>query len=276
MKLERQYKALQNKMIRLEKMGQKTIARNYKKTLDGLRITLSQIYQSYEIDGQLTFDEMAKYGRLKKLDADIYNSITNLYKVNSKAINGTLEGIVTDTYINSINIVNQVAKKSLKGIAKDINVSKTVNTEMAGLKWTERLDKHRVDAIYNIQKEIKLGLTQGDAYGTMANRLKGVLEVDIHKANTIVRTEGHRCHGQAKEDSFDYIAKQGIVFKEQWLSSEDEKVRSYHRGFGGLNGTIINRGELFHSPSGASGLGPGLMGSAKDDVNCRCIKILIL
>ena len=135
------------------------------------------------------------------------------------------------------------------------------------------MGKHQSDAVYNIQKEIKQGLTQGDSYGTMSKRLKKVLETDVSKSNVIVRTEGHRCMAQAKEDSFNTIEKAGVVFKEKWISSSDERVRSFHQS---LDGTVINRGEMFHSPSGASGVGPGLMGSASDDVNCRCVKILLL
>lgn len=271
--LDKDFIALQNKTIRIEKMGQKTIAKNYKETLNDLRISMAKLYRQFEIEGQLTFAEMSKYDRLKKLDKEVYEVITNLYKLNSHVIKGTLEGIVKETYVNTISIVDGVIEKKLKGIVKDIDVAKTINKEMAGLKWTERVGKHRVDAIYEVQKEIKYGLTQGDTYGTMSKRLKDKLETDIKKANTIVRTEGHRCHAQAKEESFEEIAKAGVVFKEQWISSKDERVRSSHQS---LDGTIINRGEMFYSPSGAIGTGPGLMGKAEDDINCRCIKILVL
>lgn len=272
-KLDKDFIALQNKTIRIEKMGQKTIAKNYKETLNDLRISMAKLYRQFEIEGQLTFAEMSKYDRLKKLDKEVYEVITNLYKLNSQVIKGTLEGVVKEIYLNTISIIDEVIEKKLKGIVKPIDISKTVNNEMSGLKWTERVGKHRIDAIYDIQKEIKYGLTQGDTYGTMSKRLKDKLETDIKKANTIVRTESHRCHAQAKEDSFEEIAKAGVVFKEQWLSSRDERVRSSHQS---LDGTIINRGEMFHSHSGAIGPGPGLMGKAEDDVNCRCIKILVL
>lgn len=272
-KLEKSFIALQNKAIRIEKMGQNTISKNYKKVLDNLRISMAKLYSKYEIEGQLTFEQMSKYDRLKKLDKEVYEMIVNLYKLNSKAIKGTLEGITRDTYKNTIDVIEGVTKKKLKGIAKAIDVSKTVNTEMAGLKWTERMGKHRSDAIYEIQKEIKYGLTQGDAYGTMTNRLKNKLEIDANKANTIVRTEGHRCHGQAKEDSFDAIDKAGVIFREKWISSKDERVRSSHQE---LDGIIIERGEMFHSSSGGVGPGPGLMNNAKDDIGCRCIKVLVL
>ena len=271
MKLDKQYIALQNKMIRMEKMGQKTIAKNYKKVLDDLRISMSKIYENYEIDGQISLQEVSKYNRLQKLDKEVSSMITNLYKSNSNAIKGTLEGIATTTYSNSIAIVE--GHKKLKGIVKELNVEKIINDDMAGLKWIERLNHHRSNAIYDIQKEIKQGLSTGDTYSTMAKRLKDKLGTDISKSNTIIRTEGHRVMGAAKEESFNEIARAGVIFKEQWVSGRDERTRSAHQS---LDGIIINRGEMFKSPSGAIGPGPGLMGKAEDDCNCRCVKVLIL
>lgn len=273
MKLDKEFLKLQSYIDVLIKTGEKEIAINYKKSLDQLRLYTSELYSKYEINGQLTFYEMSKYDRLSKMDKEILNIVSELYKGNDKVIRGVLTGIVNDSYSNTLGVVNKATGSKIKGILKPIDVTKTINNDMAGLKWTERMGKHRVDAIYDLQKEIKLGLTQGDTYGKMAKRIKSKLETDIGKANTIARTEGHRCMAQAKEDSFDAIEKAGVKFKEQWVSSKDERVRSYHQA---LDGTIINRGEMFISPSGASGPGPGLMSNAADDINCRCIKILVL
>lgn len=275
-KLDRDFIVLKNKIARMEKMGERAMARNYKATLDDLRLTMSRMYEQYETDGQLTFEEMGRYNRLDKLDDAIQVAIDGLYKKNSKVIRGTLTGVVKDTYSNSIKIVKNGLGgevKKLKGFMDPIDVTKTINDRMAGLRWTERVGKHRSDVIYEVQKEVKLGLTQGDTYAQMSKRLKDKLENDGSKANLIIRTESHRCMGQAKEESFDAIAKGGVKFKEQWVSLGDERVRNAHDE---LDGVTIERGEMFYSPAGGVGPGPGLMGNAADDCNCRCIKILIL
>ena len=271
MKLNRQFQELQNQMLRLEKLGQREIKKNYKKVLDELRLTMAKLYELYEEEGILAMQDMTKYNRLQKLDQEVNTLISNLYKGNSKVVKGTLEGIAQETYSNSIAIVK--GQKQLKGIPLEFDVKKVINEDMAGLKWTERMGKHRADAIWEVQSEIKQGLSKGDTYSTMAKRLKDTLETDINKANTIIRTEGHRVLGAAKEESFSEIEKAGVLFNEIWLSSKDERVRSSHQS---MDGQTIKRGELFVSPSGAEGPGPGLMGSAADDINCRCIKILEL
>lgn len=275
--LEKQYIALQNKMIRMEKMGQKTIAKNYKKILDDLRISMAKLYEHYEIDGQLTMAEMAKYNRLQKLDKEVSHMITNLYKSNSTVIKGTLEGVATTTYSNSIAIVKEHRK--LKGIIKNLNVEKIVNDDMAGLKWIERLGKHRSDAIWDIQKEIKQGLKDGDTYSTMAKRLKITLESDIKKVNAVVRTESHRVMSDAKDKSFKEIQKAGVVFKKRWISSKDERVRgnksSDKMNHVVMDGVTISSNEDFVLPDGAKGSGPGLTNSY-NDINCRCIAVMVL
>lgn len=277
MRLEKQYIALQNKMIRMEKMGQKTIAKNYKKVLDDLRISMAKIYENYEIDGQISLQEVSKYNRLQKLDKEVSSMITNLYKSNSNAIKGTLEGIATTTYSNSIAIVE--GKKKLKGIVKTIDVAAIVNDDMAGLKWLDRMGHHRSNAIWEIQKEIKQGLKTGDTYSTMAKRLKDTLETDIKKANAIVRTESHRVMSDAKDKSFKEIEKAGVVFKKRWVSSRDERVRgnkpSDKMNHVVMDGVTIPSNEDFVLPDGATGSGPGLTNSY-NDINCRCIAILIL
>lgn len=272
-KIDKDFIALENKIYKLERNKQKTIAKNYKQTLDSLRTTLARMYSKYEIEGQLTFNEMAKYNRLQRLDKEVFELITKLYIVNSKMIKGTLEGIIKDTYTNSIDIANKHTGGKIKAIVKDINVTKTINNEMAGLKWTERMNYHRSTAIYEVQKEIKFGLTQGDTYRTMSKRLKDKLETDVRKANTIVRTEGHRCLAQAKEDSFDRISKAGIDFKKKWLSSNDERVRTAHQE---LDGVVINKDDMFRSSNGGVGTGPGMMNNASDDILCRCVLTMVI
>lgn len=272
-KLDKQFIALAKQLERMEKMGQRALANNYKSLLEDLRKKMAKMYESYEIDGQLTFDEMARYNRLDKLDKDVEKMVTTLYRANGKTIRGTLTGIVKDAYNGSIGIVNGYANQKVKGIMKPFDVTVTVNREMAGLKWAHRIGKQRDDLIYDIQKEIKLGLTQGDTYGDMANRLKLTINNDEDKAKVIIRTEAHRCKGESRQQSFNDIAETGIKFKKKWVSGKDERVRSAHNE---LDGIVIDQDEDFVSPNGGVGYGPGQMNNASDDIQCRCILTLVL
>mgnify|MGYP001049300622 FL=1 len=268
MKLDKEFIRLQKQIEKMSKHRETTVARNHKKVLDTLRRRLAKLYEMYEIDGQLTFDEMAKYNRLQKLDKEVEQMINELYKDNTKLIRGHLTGIAEETNLYTIEVIEGATQRKLKGVVKELDVSKTVNTEMAGLKWPERMGKHRNDVIWDIQKEIKRGLTQGDTYGTMAKRLKKELEVSTSKANTIIRTESHRVYSQAKVDTLDSISKHGVKMTKTWLSSRDERVRSQHSK---MDGVTIPYEEDFILPDGSRGKAPGLIGEPQHDINCRCI-----
>lgn len=268
MKLDKEFLKLQQYIERMSRMRENTIARNHKKVLDELRKRLARLYELYEINGQLTYDEMVKYNRLQKLDKEVEKMIKELYKDNTKLIRGHLRAITRETYTNTIELLETASKRRLKGIVKELDVTKTINEQMAGLKWTERMGKHRNDVIWDIQKEIKRGLVQGDTYGTMAKRLKKELEVSTSKCNTIVRTESHRVHAQAKVDTLDSIVKHGVKMTKTWLSSRDERVRSQHSK---MDGVTIPYEEDFILPDGSRGKAPGLIGAPQHDINCRCI-----
>lgn len=270
MSLERRFIALQNKIERTVKHKEATVAKNYKKIYNDLKISMARLYEKYEVNGQLTYDEMAKYNRIQKLDKEVQDLMTKLYANNSKVIRGTLRGIGNDTQASTFNIINKRVVRKLKAIKKDIDVTKTINDKMAGLHWSDRQKKHRSDLIYSIQKEIKQGLTKGDSYSTMSKRLKKELETDLNKSKLVIRTESNRVFNQTKLDSLERISSQGIEFTKTWRSGQDERVRSAHNK---LDGTTIPLDKEFTSPNGGVGKAPGLMGNASDDCYCRCILI---
>ena len=271
-KLDRQYIILQNKLDKMTKMRESTIEKNYSKSMDSIKYTLEKIFHSYEIDGKLTFDEMIKYNRLSKLDMIIHSEIVNLFKENDKVTRAALREITNRSYHESIRII-QSQQQNIRPIQKEIDVTKTINERMAGLKWTERTSHHRNNTIYDIQKVVKEGLEHGDTYTTMTKNLAHKLNVGEKKARDIIRTESHRCRSQARQDSFEDSLKQGSNLRKKWFSMSDERVRDGHAA---LNGTIVGIDEDFVSPLGGSGKSPGNMNNATDDINCRCIVIPVL
>ena len=266
--LEDEFIKLEVKIGKMSNVAMYAVAVNHKKVLDKLRNIMTRLYEEHENEGKLTYDEMTKYNRLKKLDNEISALIDNLYQDSAKLIREHLKSIVEETSLYTIETIERATKRRLKAIVKAVDVGKTINDDMAGLKWPERMGKHRADVIWDIQKEIKRGLAQGDTYGTMSKRLKKELEVSQSKANVIIRTEGHRVHAQAKTESLDSIAKHGIKMTKKWVSSKDERVRSQHAE---MNGVVVPYEDDFILPDGAKGPAPGLIGQPQHDINCRCI-----
>jgi SPP1 gp7 family putative phage head morphogenesis protein len=111
------------------------------------------------------------------------------------------------------------------------------------------------------------GLVAGERYETIARSLKDVFEGDLNKTITIIRTESHRAHETGKAEAVDRATKQGVKMVKVWISSKDERVRDDHIS---MDGQTVPVDEDFVAPDGSRGPHPGEMGSAAQDINCRC------
>lgn len=273
-KIDKEFERLQKHIDKMTKHREVTVARNHKKVLDDLRFRLGKLYDQFEVNGQLSYEDMVKFNRLQKLDKEIDKMIRDLYKTNTDLVKGHLGAIAKETYTKTLNIVEDAAGGEIKGVARSFNVSKTVNDQMAGIQWPKRMGKHRADVVWDIQKEIKQGLTQGSTYKQMSDRLKKELEISTSKANTIIRTESARVHAKAKEESLDSIAKEGVQMVKTWLSSQDERVRSSHSD---MNGVTVPYDEDFELPGGYRAKGPMDDRLPPEEViNCRCLMTIEL
>lgn len=261
------FEALERKIERLSTMREVTINKNYRELLRSLEYSLSELYKKYEINGQLTFDEMSKYDRLSKLDDEVGKLITGLYSTNSKLIRVTLQDIYKTTFGDVLDIATGASGRKIRAISRVKDVAKVVNQEMAGLVWSDRLAKGRADFIYNLQATIKEGLSNGDTYGTMAKKLKDTVEGDVVKPIRIVRTEGHRVNMRARTDVLDKADSQGIKMWKIWRSVGDERVRRDHKS---IDGQRVPYSEKFTLPGGVKAEAPGLSGVKEQDINCRC------
>src|SRR5690606_38957743 len=116
------------------------------------------------------------------------------------------------------------------------------------------------------------GLIQGEAYGTTAKRIKERMDVGATNVMRIARTENHRIRNASKLDAMIEGEKAGITLKKQWISSIDGSTRDSHQE---LDGVQIDIDEDFEGENG-SGPAPGNLGSASEDINCRCSMIEIV
>ena len=186
-----------------------------------------------------------------------------------------------------------LVKESLASIeaATPEVIAAAVNNPIHGLTLNERLERKRRDIIYNIRQEISVGISNGDRFETIANRVARALEGDYKKAIRIVRTEAHRAREQGNHDGAAKIdgalrnGTSGMVMVKIWRTMKDERVRPNRRyktkkgwknGKPGkydhqkMDGVEIPVNEIFTLPSGAKTAAPGQSGVAVEDINCRC------
>ena len=84
-------------------------------------------------------------------------------------------------------------------------------------------------------------------------------------------------HGSREESSLDVAAKGGVELRKWWKDSDDERVRSGHRHMGrkyGKENAIPYDEDFVNDLTGGVGPHPGALGTAEDDINCRCIMVI--
>lgn len=272
MSISDDFKLIDDEVDKILNMSEKAVVKEYATVLETLRTTIRKLYDKYEVEGKLTLTEMSKYERLLQMEKDVEESISKLYKENSSLMKGTLSNIfvlTTNETFDSLDkaVSGKAEAKSLIPLKKTLSIDRTVNEKMAGLHWSERLGKHRIDVIYSVNKTLKEGLAKVSTYKELSDRLKNELEGSVVQPMRIIRTEGGRVYAKAQEESLDKIASAGVKMTKTWKTSADERVRSKHRA---MEGVTIPYEDEFVLPDGKRTKMPRLSGYAEHDIHCRC------
>lgn len=269
--LEKSAKLLETLLDQRLNSSERAIGKRYALLLDEIRKELAKLFELYEKDGVLTYAEMAKYDRLKKLLAYINQLLESNYKGLKALLYGLLSEVYQEGYYRTAWAIETDSLSRLSYfVATPETITAMIENPVAGLTLPQTLEKNRINIVYKIQQEITQSLVKGESYKNMASRLKKAIEVDATKAMRIARTEAHRVSESSKHDSAEHANKNGIIMMKEWNSSEDERVRNSalanHRK---LNGKKIPVTELFKQGRGL-GKGPGMMLAPEHDINDRC------
>lgn len=118
-----------------------------------------------------------------------------------------------------------------------------------------------------LKVQLLAGIKNNESLSQMAERVKSVFKDGKDaRSLTIARTELVRTSNFATVEGM----KQAQIDQKMWLSARDTNVRDTHQVGLGLDGQTIPVTANFVSPSGATGPHPGALGSAAEDINCRC------
>nr|DAL26906.1 MAG TPA_asm: minor capsid protein [Caudoviricetes sp.] len=242
----------------------KGINQNYKRSYGRIRRELRRIYDEYEVNGQLSFDDLKKFRELERIDSLTARVLVGLFKDNKKIIDKLLKDTVDRTYKESIKTLD----KGLEVITKPIVAKDIVRKEVAGRVWVERVDHQAGNLNYDVTSLIRAGMERGDSYTQIARDLKKKLAKDNASLNRLARTEGARVIEDSKYSTFEDIAKlDDVIVYKIWHTMADEVVRSSHQA---MEGVKVKFDENFTLPSGATCLYPKTTGYPEEDINCRC------
>lgn len=265
--MDRLDKNINRRIGQLVTKEEREIAKYYASITKELRKLLGYYYEKYESGGVLTYEEMAKYDRLKKFERDIKEVSRSLYKDVGASVEKVLSDVYKDGFYMAEWGVEQEIGKRLGYVIKPEVVEAALNNPITGLVLSDRLEKNRQSIEWEIRQVTNQGLIKGETYSTMAKNINKALDKDYVKSLRVVRTEAHRVKEQGKQDSREYAQGMGIVLSKEWLCMGDERSRETHLR---LDGTKIPLEEKFVTVNGES-LYPGGFGVAKEDINCRCV-----
>lgn len=253
--------------------GSRDVARRYALALNQIRALLSGYFERFELEGLLTFEEMAKYDRLSELFQRIEFIMGEAYSEISPMIFSILGGSYETSYnLTAYAIESTAAVNAGLTTATAATVAAAVYAPIDKLKLPDRLEKNRKQVVGQIRRTIVNGLAQGSTYRTMVESVKPVLEGDTKKAKATIRTEVHRLVEEAKRESASRADAEGVVMEKTWNTSHDSRVRYTPRDTADhrmLDGKSLPVDADFKGVKGR-GPSPGHLNHPAEDINCRC------
>ena len=262
------------------KEAEVAIRKLYKELLQDTKHFLAEEYYELAEDGELTFDILLSKGQNARFLEEVEQRLNGLSPKVSQEIQQTVEEMYTMAYNGMVDAViftqtREELKASLaglKGVSPE-TIKATVENPIAGLTLKDTLEKNRKNIIWDIKRQIGVGLTNGDRYDTMARRVAKSLDGDYKKAITIVRTEAGRVREAghlASARNINETLKNGTTsmrLVKTWKTMKDGRVRDHHHT---MDGVTVAMDEDFVLPGGVKTQAPKQSGVASEDINCRC------
>lgn len=281
-----------------EKSAEREIRKMYKEMLKDLQHFIADEYVKLAEDGQLTYEILRGKNEYARFLDEVEKHLNGISPRVSKQIKTTVQEMYKLSYDGMVDAVRKSATsealrealQGVKAVTPEV-VKAAVENPIAGLTLADTLEKNRREIIYNIKKQIGIGLTVGDRMSTMARRIADSLDGDYKKAVGIARTEVHRVREAGHIDcvqEIDTTLQSGTTslrMVKTWLSMQDERVRPQHRyktkkgwrtvirGTANhikMNGQTVLANEPFDLGGGITAMAPGQSGDASNDINCRC------
>lgn len=263
-----------------EKQAEVEIRKLYKGLLKDTKQFLADEYFTLAQDGKLTYEILRANTRNTRFLAEVEQKLNGLSLEVSQEIKQTVERMYTLAYDSMVEAVQKASDTKelhdafvgLQGVTPE-TIKAHLDNPIAGLTLSDTLEKNRKEIIWDIKRQIGVGLTMGDRYDTMARRIAQSLDGDYKKAIRIVRTEAGRAREAGHLDSAKGIndaLKEGTTnmrLVKTWKTMKDERVRSSHQS---MNNKTVPMDEDFILPDGSKAQAPRMSGVASQDINCRC------
>jgi Uncharacterized protein, homolog of phage Mu protein gp30 len=249
------------------------IRRNFEIALHSIVSEIGLLFAKQETEGKLTYAEMAKYNRLRRLEKQIMDQVDQMSIKNQRALRRLLRQAYSHSYEWMAWAIERESRARLAYAAVPLDkIDRIIEEPIGGRPLKGRLARLRKQTIDELFRRITADLVEGSTLRKMTENVKQLLNTSHFDTVRIVRTEAHRIQEAATLASAQRANAQGVIMLKRWNSLHDEKVRhtrqANHRLMDGQEVRVDEDFEL--RPAGGKGAAPGNTGVAAHDINCRC------
>ena len=245
--------------------------RDYALALRQARAVIADAYGKYGRQGKLTYAEMQKFDRLKKLDKMLDEALlsnTNHVATRSRKILGET---ATGSFEKSAEAMALITGEQIARELTADQIMEILQKPSKGWTLNERLALRQKDLTIRVKGEVRRRLLQS---APIEDTWKGV-KVEMQKVYAAGRTEladdFHRVSQEAIRAEVELEKQQGLFPTLTWVTAGDNKVRDAHRL---LDGQTVDADQQFEIPSGPfkgyKTWQPQGFGEPALDYGCRC------
>ncbi|WP_129599529.1 minor capsid protein [Anaerophilus nitritogenes] len=150
---------------------------------------VNKLYNS--IDNENIWQEVNKYGRLKKLEKELKSGLLKFSKLDITMTTAILKKIANEAYARNVFVLEKnlfiKPTKNIKLPNKIIN--EILNYNVEGLNFSERIWFNNVKLQQNMVGTIRNGLQNGYSIDRMAKSIKDTMQISKNNAMRLIRTE---------------------------------------------------------------------------------------
>lgn len=260
------------------------IRKMFTKLKKELNAFIGSEYVKYAEDDKLDFAILQKNREYARFLEEVISKFDDITPEVQKEVQSLIEDTYKTCYAGMVDGVQKCGKMpelretftAIKSISP-AHVKAAVKNPVDKLTLKPTLERNRKNIIANIQREIGIGLNNGDRMSTMARRIQKYVDQDYRKSVLIARTEAHRVREVGFNDSAERIDKKlsendsEYRLVKTWRTMQDGAVRhtnlANHRDMDDVS--VLQDGD-FELTGGAKAPCPGMSGIAAEDCNCRC------
>ena len=250
----------------------KGLAKEYAAMLKQLKIVLSSAHEKYAVDGRLTWVELQRYDRIKKLEAEIDETIKNYYAPIRKQVVLSQKKVIEQTYTGSMEALNTAAGLDIDPYITGEQIKEMLDKPWMGVALLALLFYWQTRFTDQVKNDIRRGtLGSGSTYEDNINNLKDRITKEYAGLGRTNEDIAHSYQTDTQQSAFNRAYEKGAVVTKEWQTMQDEKVRDSHAA---MLGQVVDADDMFTFAEGINAGeqtdGPAISGIPGEDINCRC------